>query len=59
MLPSLMIIDDFLSDPWAARRAALALDYVPPGARGNYPGRDSTKRDDLDDGFDGRDAMNL
>ena len=43
MLPSLMIIDDFLSDPWAARRAALALDYAPPGARGNYPGRDSTK----------------
>ena len=43
MLPSLMIIDDFLSDPWAARRTALALDYAPPGARGNYPGRDSTK----------------
>ena len=42
MLPSLTIIDDFLSDPWAARRAALALDYAPPGTGGNYPGRDST-----------------
>ena len=41
MLPSLTIIDDFLADPWAARRAALALDYAPPGERGNYPGRDS------------------
>lgn len=43
MLPSLTIIDDFLADPWAARRAALALDYAAPGAGGNYPGRDSTK----------------
>ena len=42
MLPSLTIIDDFLSDPWAARRAALALDYAPQGTGGNYPGRDST-----------------
>ncbi|UYH55804.1 DUF6445 family protein [Qipengyuania sp. SS22] len=42
MLPSLTIIDDFLSDPWAARRAALALDYAQPGTGGNYPGRDST-----------------
>lgn len=42
MLASLTIIDDFLTDPWAARRAALALDYAAPGARGNYPGRDST-----------------
>ena len=42
MLPSLTIIDDFLSNPWAARRAALALDYAPPGTGGNYPGRDST-----------------
>ncbi|MEX0341018.1 MAG: DUF6445 family protein, partial [Erythrobacter sp.] len=38
----LTIIDDFLADPWAARRAALALDYAPPGSGGNYPGRDST-----------------
>ena len=42
MLPSLTIIDDFLADPWAARRAALALDYAAPGSGGNYPGRDST-----------------
>ena len=28
MLPSLTIIDDFLTDPWAARRAALMLDYA-------------------------------
>ena len=42
MLPALTIIDDFLSDPWAARRAALALDYAPPGTGGNYPGRDTT-----------------
>ena len=42
MLPSLTIIDDFLTDPWAARRAALMLDYARPGAGGNYPGRDST-----------------
>ncbi|MFW2349061.1 DUF6445 family protein [Qipengyuania sp.] len=43
MLPSLTIIDDFLADPWAARRAALALDYAAPGTGGNYPGRDSTR----------------
>lgn len=43
MLPSLTIIDDFLTDPWAARRAALALDYAAPGSGGNYPGRDSTR----------------
>ncbi|MBO6526029.1 DUF6445 family protein [Erythrobacter sp.] len=42
MLPSLTIIDDFLTDPWAARRAALALEYARPGSGGNYPGRDST-----------------
>ena len=42
MLPALTIIDDFLSDPWAARRAALALEYAPPGTGGNYPGRDTT-----------------
>ena len=42
MLPSLTIIDDFLADPWAARRAALAMDYAAPGTGGNYPGRDST-----------------
>ena len=48
MLPSLTIIDDFLADPWAARRAALALDYAPPGKGGNYPGRDSTQALEMD-----------
>ncbi|HSF11790.1 MAG TPA: DUF6445 family protein [Erythrobacter sp.] len=42
MLPSLLIIDDFLSDPWAARRAALALDYDPAKQHGNFPGLNST-----------------
>ncbi len=42
MLPSLLIIDDFLKDPWAARRAALGLDYDPAAQHGNFPGRNST-----------------
>jgi hypothetical protein len=42
-LPSLLIIDDFLNDPHAARRAALALDYDPAGKAGNYPGTLSTQ----------------
>ena len=42
MLPSLLIIDDFLSDPIAARQAALALDYDPDNKHGNYPGHIST-----------------
>lgn len=42
MLPSLMVIDDFLADPYAARRQALALDYDPANKRGNYPGLIST-----------------
>lgn len=42
MLPSLLIVDDFLKDPWAARRAALALDYDPARQHGNFPGRNST-----------------
>jgi hypothetical protein len=29
MLPSLLILDNFISDPVAARNAALALDYDP------------------------------
>lgn len=44
MLPSLLIIDDFLSDPWAARRAALALDYDPAKQHGNFPGLNSTSQ---------------
>ena len=42
MLPSLLIIDDFLKDPWAARRAALALGYDPAAQHGNFPGRNSS-----------------
>lgn len=42
MLPSLIIIDDFLKDPWAARRAALALDYDPAKQFGNFPGLNSS-----------------
>ena len=38
MLPSLLIVDDFLADPHAARAAALALDYDPATRLGNYPG---------------------
>lgn len=38
MLPSLLIVDDFLADPHAARRRALALDYDPKLKDGNYPG---------------------
>lgn len=42
MLLSLLIIDDFLKDPWAARRAALALDYDPARQHGNFPGLNSS-----------------
>ena len=42
MLPSVIIQDDFLSDPYAARRLALALDYDPAFKQGNYPGLLST-----------------
>lgn len=37
-LPSIIIIDDFLADPHAARREALGLSYNPGNKRGNYPG---------------------
>lgn len=43
MLPSLLIIDNFISDPMAARKAALALNYDPDNKHGNYPGHISTK----------------
>ena len=43
MLPSFMIVDDFLSDPLVTRRAALALDYDPAFKQGNYPGLLSTR----------------
>jgi hypothetical protein len=42
MLPSLLIIDDFIADPMAARGAALALNYDPDNKHGNYPGHIST-----------------
>lgn len=42
MLPSLLIIDDFLKDPWSARRAALALEYDPAKQYGNFPGLNSS-----------------
>lgn len=38
MLPSFMMIDDFLADPHEARRQALALNYDPRLKNGNYPG---------------------
>jgi len=38
MLPSFLMIDDFLPDPHAARAAALGLGYDPAHKRGNYPG---------------------
>ena len=42
MLPSLLIIDDFLADPWSARRAALGLTYDPAQQHGNFPGLNSS-----------------
>ncbi len=48
MLPSLLIIDNFLKDPWAARRAALALEYDPGKQYGNFPGRNSSAPLDTD-----------
>jgi hypothetical protein len=42
VLPSLLIIDDFLADPWAARRAALGLNYDPARQHGNFPGLNSS-----------------
>ncbi len=42
-LPSLIIIDDFLTDPLLARNKALALDYDPKFKDGNYPGLLSTE----------------
>lgn len=43
MIPSLMIIDDFLAEPWKVRSQALALDYDPARQYGNFPGRNSTQ----------------
>lgn len=41
-LPSLIVIDDFLTDPHRARQVALGLGYDPALKRGNYPGLQST-----------------
>jgi hypothetical protein len=38
MRASFLIVDDFLADPLAARRRALALGYDPGKKAGNYPG---------------------
>ncbi|OQW44080.1 MAG: hypothetical protein A4S16_04490 [Proteobacteria bacterium SG_bin6] len=38
MLPTLLVIDDFLADPHAVRAAALGLRYDPALKAGNYPG---------------------
>lgn len=38
MLASFLIVDDFLADPLAARKAALGLRYDPALKKGNYPG---------------------
>ena len=43
MLPSLLIVDDFLKDPWAARRASLGLEYDPARQHGNFPGLNSSE----------------
>lgn len=48
MLPSLLIIDDFLKDPWAARRAALALEHDPARQHGNFPGLNSSTPLDME-----------
>lgn len=43
MLPSLIVIDDFLSDPHQLRGAALGLGYDPKAQHGNYPGLVSSR----------------
>ncbi len=43
MLPSLLIIDDFLKNPERARSDALKLDFNAKSGRGNYAGRTSDK----------------
>lgn len=43
MLPSFLIIDDFLANPHDVRRQALGLDYDPKFKQGNYPGLISTQ----------------
>nr|WP_281501183.1 DUF6445 family protein [Erythrobacter sp. F6033] len=40
-MPAITIIDNFLKDPWAARREALALDYDASAQNGSFPGLNS------------------
>ena len=46
MPTSLIVVDDFLDDPYALRNAALCLTY--PDVKAMYPGRNSTERINLD-----------
>lgn len=46
MPTSLIVVDDFLDDPFVLRDAALRLNY--PEVKGTYPGRNSVERIDLD-----------
>lgn len=48
MPTSLIIVDDFLDDPYSLRDAALRLSYPVPDARRPYPGRNSVQRIDLE-----------
>lgn len=41
MIPHLFVIDDFLPDPMAVRKQALAMDYK---VQGRFPGRNSTQK---------------
>ncbi len=43
MLPSFLVIDNFLTNPQGFRRKALALNYDPKNKVGQYPGLISTK----------------
>ena len=43
MLPSLIVLDNFLSNPAAARQQALSLPYPTDGSKGNYAGTASSK----------------
>ncbi len=62
MLPSLIVIDDFLRDPLTFRAQALALDYDPAFKKGNYPGLLSTRPlpiTGLDDAVSSRTGVRL
>jgi hypothetical protein len=43
MLPSFVMIDDFVANPLELRRQALALGYDPAFKQGNYPGHTSQR----------------